>query len=398
MTDRSGYALESPDQDLLGAVQRRLFENEQANARFELAMRLSNIAIWDFDMPDGNIDNARMHAVNFWEPLGYDPKLGGMPKRVELWHPDDRERTKRALDAYLSTPSQGSKEYEIETRVRHRDGSYRWMLTRGVAERDAAGRATRFIGMSIDITELKHAQGALEESERRYRGTFENAPVGIVQTDFDTRILRVNQKYCEITGYSRDELIGKTAYEITHPDDLASTLEMAGRLTRNEIDGYAMEKRYLRKDGSPVWVEITLSLQQDSAGSALYVVGITQDISERKRLEDELREAKELAEAANRAKDEFLANVSHEIRTPMNAILGMTELVLDMPLGADQQQSLKTVRSAADSLLGLINDLLDFSKIEARKLDLDVTDFSLRSSSRKGSARLPRGLIARGSN
>ncbi len=147
-----------------------------------------------------------------------------------------------------------------------------------------------------------------------------------------------------------------------------------------KLASYALEKRYVRKDGSPVWVELFVSLQRDAADNPAYAIAVLQDISERKRLEGELRQAKDSAESANRAKDEFLANVSHEIRTPMNAILGMTELALDTPLTEDQRQCLKTVKSAADSLLGIINDLLDFSKIEAGKLELDPADFSLRAA------------------
>ena len=110
--------------------------------------------------------------------------------------------------------------------------------------------------------------------------------------------------------------------------------------------------------------------------------GTDLDITERKRLEAALRQAKEAAEAANRAKDEFLANVSHEIRTPFGAILGMTELVLDTTLTDDQRQCLETARSAAEGLLGLVNGLLDFEKIEAGKLELVPDDFSLRATLR----------------
>jgi signal transduction histidine kinase/DNA-binding response OmpR family regulator len=135
-----------------------------------------------------------------------------------------------------------------------------------------------------------------------------------------------------------------------------------------------------RRDGSYGWFLHRGIALRDAQGTALRFIGSSVDISERKRLEGELRQAKEEAELANRAKDEFLANVSHEIRTPMNAILGMTELVLDTPLVEGQRHSLRTVRSAARNLLGIINDLLDFSRIEAGKLDLDVGEFQLRSA------------------
>ena len=191
----------------------------------------------------------------------------------------------------------------------------------------------------------------------------------------------MNEKFCTILGYSREELLAEDRpghHAPRRPRRRRSSCSAA--LLRGESPGFTLEKRYLRKDGSPVWVELSVSLQRDAAGKPAYAIGIVQDISERKRLEGELRQAKEAAEAANRAKDEFLANVSHEIRTPMNAILGMTELVLDTPLDEDQRQGLKTVKSAADSLLGIINDLLDFSKIEAGKLELVPADFSLRAA------------------
>jgi len=185
---------------------------------------------------------------------------------------------------------------------------------------------------------------------------------------------------CEILGYSSAELVGKTVPEVTHPDDLAPNLTLFGALMRGELPTFTMEKRFFHKDGSIVSTYLTVSPLCDESGKPAYAIVMVQDISELKRLEGELRYAKEAAEAANRAKDDFLANVSHEIRTPMGAVLGMTELVLDTPLAADQRQYLDTVKSAADNLLGILNDLLDFSKIEVGKLELDPADFSLRST------------------
>jgi PAS domain S-box-containing protein len=236
---------------------------------------------------------------------------------------------------------------------------------------------TRTVAIAI---EQSRAEQALRESEERFRGTFENAAVGIAHTDAEGHFLRLNEKFCAIVGYPREELLQRTFQDITYPDDLAASLEPFAVLMRGESLDFGLEKRYLRKDGTLVWVELFVSLQRDAAGRPAYAIAVIQDISERKRLEKELRQAIGAAESASRAKDEFLANVSHEIRTPMNAILGMTDLTLDTSLTEDQRQCLKTVKSAADSLLGIINDLLDFSKIEAGKLELDSADFSLRAA------------------
>src|SRR5208283_3673547 len=142
-------------------------------------------------------------------------------------------------------------EFEVENRVRHKDGSYRWMLTRGAAVRDAEGKPIRFVGSGVDITDLKRAEQALRESEERFRGTFENAAVGITHNDSAGRFLRVNETYCAIVGYSREELLQKTLLDIVHSDELAAFQDLyTSCFTRGESPPSGYERRYLRKDGS----------------------------------------------------------------------------------------------------------------------------------------------------
>lgn len=365
------------------ASPRRLAEQtaalRQAHARMQLALQGSSVGIWDLDMPLGSLEDARLTFVNLWEQHGYDPAAKvSFDDLAARWHPDDRERVVKAITSFLAgdTP-----EHEIVCRMLRKDGGSRWNLCRGVAVRDDAGRAVRFIGSAVDITDRVEIENALRESEERFRGTFDNAAAGIVHFELDPpSILRVNASYCELTGYSRDELVGFGGLAMIHPDDRGATFERFGAMARGELSRYSSELRMIRKDGVTIWISITAATVRDAPGARPYAVAIIEDVSGRKRLEEELREAKEVAEAGNRAKDEFLANVSHEIRTPMNAILGMAELLLDTALNADQQQLLRAVTSAAGGLLAIINDLLDFSKIEAGKLLLDPGDFFLRQT------------------
>jgi two-component system, sensor histidine kinase and response regulator len=240
------------------------------------------------------------------------------------------------------------------------------------------GQGRYFTGIVRDITERKRAEEALRESEERFRGTFENAAVGIAHEDLAGRFMRFNKRFCEILGYSPSELVGKTLSEVTYPEDLADDLAKFDALTRGESSRYAMEKRFIRKDGALVWAHVTVSLQVEAPGKPNYCIKIIQDVSDRKRLDEELQQAKEAAETASRAKSEFLASMSHEIRTPMNGVFGMLDLALDTDLEPEQRHYLERARSSADLLLRVINDILDFSKIEAGRLDLEPAAFSLR--------------------
>ncbi len=348
----------------------------QASARLDLAIRASNVGLWEIDMPDGDYAKGLGTWIHVWEQLGLDPPEDRSPVTawLDLLHPDDRERTLGAVMAYLDGQT---KDFEVEYRVRHNDGSYRWMLARGTAIRDERGRPVRFVGTRVDITELKRVEAALRASEERFHTLVEALPAMVWTAEPDGRIDYINARHIEYIGLTLEQLPGRGRGSTVHRDDWDRCVE---QWTRSVATGelYKIEYRCRRADGAYRWHLAQALPLRDESGRITKWIGAIIDIEDQKRTEEAERRAKEAAEAASRAKNEFLANVSHEVRTPMNAILGMAELALETPCSDEQKQYLTIVKSSADALLNVINDLLDFSKIEAGKLELDPAEFSLR--------------------
>jgi len=227
-----------------------------------------------------------------------------------------------------------------------------------------------------DATDRKRAEDALRRSELRFRRLVESNLIGVFVGNASGQITEANDQSLKMLGYDRADLdAGKLRWDqLTPPDQVHVSLRMAQELAAGGVTA-PVETEYLRKDGSRHPVLIGLASLGNTQREA---IGIVLDLTNRKRIEEEMRRAKETAELANSAKSEFLANMSHEIRTPMNGIIGALDLVLDTTLATEQREYIGLAKASAESLLGILNDLLDLAKIEARKLDLNPADFHLR--------------------
>jgi PAS domain S-box-containing protein len=232
----------------------------------------------------------------------------------------------------------------------------------------------------VDITELRRAEEALRQSEERFRILYEEAPVAYHEIDVSGIIRRVNRAEANLLGFEPSRMLGKPISAFVAPEERAAAEQgIQGKLS-GEKALEPLRRTYVHRDGTRLTLEIHENLIRDAKGNILGIRSTLFDITERQRAEEEIRKAKEAAEAANRSKSEFVANMSHEIRTPLNGVVGMTELLLGTELTTEQQQYLEMLKSSADSLLAIINEVLDFSKIEAGKLQFDTVEFSLRET------------------
>jgi PAS domain S-box-containing protein len=272
--------------------------------------------------------------------------------------------------------------HQVEFKYLRADGTFLWALLGATPVFDGNGRYDGLLAMVMDITDRKRAAEELEElsrrTERRERiltTTLSSISDFAYIYDRQGRFLFANQPLLNLWEITLEEAVGKNFFDLGYPGDVAEHLQRQVQAVFETGERVTDETPYTSPNGLDGYYEYIFSPVFGAGRTVEFVAGCTRDITARKETEAQLMVAKDAAEAGNRAKSEFLANMSHEIRTPMNGVIGMTELVLDTELTAEQRDYLNIVRSCADSLLTIINDILDFSKIEARRLELDPLDF-----------------------
>ena len=251
--------------------------------------------------------------------------------------------------------------------------------------------ADRIEALKQENARYRLVQTSLERSEAKFRSLSESSPAGIFLADISGRHVYSNSKWLQMTGLTPGDSLGEGWMRALHPDDRAGVVQLWQQCVRERKE-YSQEFRLVTPQGEVHWVSCRAALipaeppAKDENGDPIEseetggYVGTMRDITEYKRVEEELRQAKAEADAAVKAKSEFLAKMSHEIRTPMNGVIGMVNLLLDTPLGTQQREYADAIRRSAESLLLLINDVLDFSKSEARKLIFETIDFDLQET------------------
>lgn len=337
-------------------------KSEELDRFFSVALDLLCIA---------NTDGYFLRLNPQWErTLGYSLKdLEGV-KFLDYVHPEDLDIT---LDA-IALLAQQQEVCDFVNRYRCRDGSYRWIEWRSFPVGTLVYAAAR------DITDRKQAESALAKSKTALAEAQKIAQTGNWEFDLQTQKIVWSEELFYMFGL--DPTQPEPSYmdylqHCIHSDDRAKLQRVVKQASVKGIP-YTIDYRAILPDGSIRYHEGRAQVERDAQGQIIRLFGIALDITDRKRAEQELQQAKETAEAANKAKSLFLANMSHELRTPLNVILGFTQVMeQDTSLNVEQQENLRTINRSGTHLLSLINDILDVSKIEAERVQIEATQFNL---------------------
>ena len=336
----------------------KLLESEQ---RFQLAAEATDLGIWDY-----LIDTGKTYYSRKWKLiLGYYPDelKNNYSVWEELIHPEDKDRVVRSLNDFIKSELYV---YEAEFRMKHKSGKYVWIKNRASVIRDNSGKAIRMFGTHRDITEEKKS----ESEYTKLHQAILQSPIAVIITNTEGYIEFFNPAFCKVTGWGDQEILGKKPNMLKSGFQPESFYEKLWKTISagNEWQG---EFKNRKKTGEYYWELASISPIRNNFGTITHYVKISENITYLKKIERDLKKAKQEAESANTYKNHFLANMSHEIRTPINSIIGFSELMKNEQLPVQKRNKYsEIIEENSQALLRLIDDIIDVSKIEANELKI----------------------------
>ncbi|MBA4409552.1 MAG: PAS domain S-box protein [Bacteroidota bacterium] len=340
-------------------IEEKLFESEQ---RYQMATEAADLGIlWDYIVDTGTTFFSRR-----WKSmLGYYPDE--IEDNLSVWenllHLEDKDRMIHYMNSFVESDL---RLYEAEFRMRHKNGHYIWIRSRATALRGDNGKAIRLLGTHRDITEEKKS---ISEFKKLHQAIIQS-PISVIITDKEGYIEFFNPAFCKISGWNDHELIGKKPNILKSGFQPASFYEKLWKTisSGNEWQGEFKNKK---KNGDHYWELASISPIRNSFGTITHYVKIAENITYLKKIENDLKKAKQDAEIANKYKNHFLSNMSHEIRTPINSIIGFSELMKNESLSFQKRNKYsEIIEENSQALLRLIDDIIDVAKIEANELKI----------------------------
>ncbi len=372
---RENYIYKLPSGEIV-ALYEDVTERKKAEdlLRFKQTMlsrteQIAHIGSWEWDIEKDQVT----WSDEIFRIFQLDPARGALPfsEHHNLFTPEDMMRLRQAVEEAGRTGTP----YELQLTIIRSDGSRRSCLAYGSALRNTAGRIHRLYGFLEDITDKLLAEEKIRDSEETYRNLFQNAPVGLFRTRIsDGKVLEANNQIAHMFGYAdREEYIAEYVTSGNYVDPGRREVMLAEIRKKGYVQNF--EARFFRKDRSVFLASYSAKVYPDKG----WIEGVVEDITELKKVQEDLLNAKVRAEESDRLKSAFLANMSHEIRTPMNGILGFTTLLNDPDLTGDEQQRyIEIIQNSGKRLLSTVNDLIDISRIETGQMPITITSFNLR--------------------
>ncbi|MBT8318334.1 MAG: PAS domain S-box protein [Lutibacter sp.] len=368
----SGVVLVFSDITEKYATEKQLKESEE---RFNLAMNASNDGLFDWNL----ITNEIYYSPGWKKMLGYEDHE--IPNDFSIWEKiTDPEGVKKSWDMQQQLISKQLDRFVMEFKMKHKNGHWVDILSRGEAIFNESGDAIRMVGTHVDITkqrkvekELKKAKEKAEESKEYLDNIINKVGDPLFVKDEESRLLLVNEAFCKLFGLAKSKIIGKTLAEDVSPEERESFFKIDKQVLTDGIENINEESLTVR--GGETRTISTRKTRFSDINGKKYLVGVIRDITSIKKAQLELILAKQKAEESDRLKSSFLANMSHEIRTPMNGILGFSELLKIPNLSGEQQQKyIEVIEKSGNRMLNIINDIVDISKIEAGLMKMDMKE------------------------